>query len=243
MRLSICMAYYDNPSMLARHLAALEAAPWVLRRDVEYVVCDDGSPRWPAEAQPVDINLAIYRIKIDRRWNQDAARNVCVRHALGKWVLLTDIDHFLRPIELAHLVDRLPHLRAGTVYRFCRETAIDATLTEGTPYKPHPNSWLMTRTMFEKIGGYDERLSGYYGTDADFRDAVRGATASIEFLSSVLLRVPREIIPDASTTTYGRKEPIDEALGKLRASRPAGFRPLRFRFPYEKVRQCYFKNP
>jgi hypothetical protein len=54
-----------------------------------------------------------------------------------------------------------------------------------------------------------------------------------------LIRYPREVIPDASTTTYGRKEPQDGAnVPRIRAERALvkDWRPLRVTFPWE--RQC-----
>ena len=82
------------------------------------------------------------------------------------------------------------------VYRFSRVDAPDMT-----PYKPHPNSWVFTRGMFNRIGGYDERLSGFYGTDGEFGKRVERATAKVVLLDEVLIRYPREVIADASTTT------------------------------------------
>lgn len=237
--LSVCMAYYDNLTMLHRHLDALERLPIELRSRIEFVVCDDGSPRWPAFPHiPCNANLKIYRIGVDIRWNQDAARNVCVKHSAAPWLLLTDIDHFIPKRTLEACASR--KFDPQCVYRFTRETTADRSMKSSTPYKPHPNSWLMTREMFEAIGGYDERFAGYYGTDADFRDRVRKNARSIVMLKETILRVPREVIPDASTTTYQRKAPEDRRLGQLMAERAIipDWTTVRFRFPYSQVYEC-----
>ncbi len=115
------------------------------------------------------------------------------------------------------------------VYKFSRVSAPD-----NLPYKPHPNSWLMTKAMFSAIGGYDERLAGWYGTDGDFVERIL-PIAPVVMLKHPLIRVPRSVIPDASTTTLGRKSRQDfEAIQGLRKAN-AGTPPLNLSFPWEKV--------
>jgi hypothetical protein len=107
-----------------------------------------------------------------------------------------------------------------------------------TPYKPHPNSWMMTRKMFDRIGGYDERFSGFYGTDGEFRDRVKANAARVIILEEFpLIRVPRELVPDASTTRYGRKEKQDhDGVTRIRAQiAREGGKPKRLSFPYHQV--------
>jgi hypothetical protein len=94
------------------------------------------------------------------------------------------------------------------------------------------------------VGGYDERFAGHYGTDADFRDRV-SLKANIVTLPQKIIRVPRETIPDASTTTYVRKgDPIDAgAIPRIKAARAAiaRWRPKTLSFPYRKIYEC--SNP
>jgi hypothetical protein len=77
-------------------------------------------------------------------------------------------------------------------------------LHDGTPYHAHVNSYLLTADLFRESGGYDEAFAGYYGTDSTFRRriALFGRSVAID-IPLVLYR--REVIPDASTTHYGRK--------------------------------------
>lgn len=231
--ITLIMAYYDNPTMLGRHIDELEALPGELRERIRVIIVDDGSPHWPAVeafagAAPVD--LEIYRIDVDVRWNQDAARNIGVHHATTRWLLLTDIDHLVPIGTWRHLVAGDFHVK--TTYRFSR-----LSLPALEPYKPHPNSWFLSRKQFERIGGYDERFAGYYGTDFDFRNRAV-ALGPIVTLPDVLVRVPREVIADASTTTYERKAAIDkETMPRLRKARDAelGWKPKRLTFPYHRV--------
>lgn len=201
------------------------------------------------------------------RWNWLFARNLGMHQATTEWVLLTDIDHVLPADTLERIV--CGELDERSVYRTSRADAphpwpwskpacrcgkgpivyeqrgnkrVYVSGCSGlTPYKEHPNTWLMTRPMYDRIGGYDERLSGCYGTDGEFRDRVREHARAVVMLPDVLVRYPREIIPDASTdpAEFTRKndEKNDTELEVRRArrSREKDQRPKRLTFPWEFV--------
>jgi hypothetical protein len=160
-----------------------------------------------------------------------------VHHAKTSWVLLTDIDHLIPWKTLKAVL--CSELSDECAYTFRRVTEPDLT-----KYKPHPNSWLMTRALYHKAGGYDERFAasfgevwGVYGTDGAFKRQVQRIAPIIE-IKAPLIRVPRDVTPDASTTTYERRSPDMEArrakvrsLIKLSGDRT----PQRLTFPWERV--------
>lgn len=232
---SICLPYYLNAGMLAQQYDVISKYPKGVRKSIELIIVDDGSPRDPAVdvPRPKDLPpLRIFRMLEDIRWNQDACRNLAVAQAALPWVLLTDIDHLIPEATIQRAV--FGFLDPYLIYKFGRVSAPGLE-----PYKPHPNSWLMTKRMYSQIGGYDERFAGYYGTDAMFRDAAQ-RIAPIKMSKSVLIRVPREVIPDASTTTYGRKEPQDgenirRIKGEISGLPPKQRRPVTGRFAWEQV--------
>lgn len=241
-QLTFICAYYENPGMLREQQRAWRQYPDDLKARFHAIVTDDASPTRPAlpAVEPTGIgSFRLFRTLVDVRWNWLFCRNLGVSHSPTRWVLLTDIDHVLPPTTLRALLTE--ELDSDVIYRFSRVDAPDLT-----PYKPHPNSWLMTTTMFDRMGGYDERFSGFYGTDADFRDratmvpdhAATKPARAVVLRSDVLIRYPREVIPDASTTTYGRKEPQDhENVARIRAARGLipNWRPLRVTFPWEQL--------
>lgn len=228
--ITLCMPYYLNSGMLREHYRRIKGLPTVIRDNLEVLIVDDGSPELPAWGEELGCALSVYRISVDVRWNQDAARNIAAHHAKTQWLLLTDIDHLV-PRQTLERIMAGP-LEKHRVYRFGR---VSAPLLD--PYKPHPNSWFMTKGTYEKIGGYDERFAGLYGTDAEFRDRVNQHATTI-MLKEVLIRVPREVIADASTTTYLRKQPQDhEGIPRIKAQRALNpnWIPERLTFPYELV--------
>jgi hypothetical protein len=233
---TLVMAYYENAGMLAEQVWKWEHLPADIRENLHVVVVDDGSPTAPASAVKCTPSAAIglasfqlWRMGVDVRWNQDACRNIGVREAPTSWVLLTDMDHVVPEATWRRLM--LGKLKKRRVYRFGRVTA-----PAMTPYKHHPNSWALTRDMYWQAGGYDETLAGRYGTDGDFLNRVR-RTAETEDLPEVLIRYPRELIPDASTTTLERKSQADkEAINRLIKARTSDAAPLlHFSFPCARV--------
>lgn len=220
--------YYENPRFLGYQLERWAALSNFLRPHLSAIIVDDGSPGEAAQAvlterfHPVPIRL--YRIGPDVRWNWLAARNIGAHHAPEGWCLFTDMDHVAPEETLAALV--YGEHGAGIIYRFSRREH------DGKEIHPHPNSFFITRAMFWKAGGYDEALSGYYGTDGDMRRRL-AATAPIRTLSEHLER--HEYQGDSSTTAYKRKQPEDAAKKKIIATRGRGWRPRVLSFPYAEV--------
>lgn len=233
--ITLVLPFYENQGMLREQQRTWREYPADLKEKFHVVVVDDCSPTSPALPVVEDTGVAtfrLYRTKVDRRWNWLFARNLGMQVADTQWVLLTDIDHVLPAATLrALMTDRELHPR--TVYRLSRVDAPNLT-----PYKPHPNTWFLTRSMFEEIGGYDERFSGFYGTDAEFRDRVNANARAVVMRPEVLIRYPREVLADASTTTYGRKEHQDHVnVARIREERSKipNWRPLRLTFPFEQL--------
>jgi glycosyltransferase involved in cell wall biosynthesis len=232
--LTLCLPYYRNAGMLALQFERIRHLSRDLLSGLAVIVVDDGSPDGEAKGAEIGCPLTIFRIEVDVRWNQDAARNIAAHHADTRWLLLTDIDHIVSREAFSRALRT--KLQKQYVYRFGRTTLQPSGVE--TPYKPHPNSWLLTKNMYWQTGGYDERFAGYYGTDADFRDRLSEVAANFVMLPEHLIRVPRETLADASTTTYLRKQPED-AMGirRVKSERHgiADWKPLALSFPYRQI--------
>src|SRR4051812_27854987 len=108
-RLSFVMPYYDNPVMLAHQYSVWASYPERLKKRIEIVIVDDGSQSEPASnVLRIDNlpSLSIYRVLIDKPWNQHGARNLGAKLAEGPWLFLTDMDHVLPSESLEHLLER-----------------------------------------------------------------------------------------------------------------------------------------
>ena len=231
---SLIMAYYENPTMLQIHYDHIKKLPASIRGQMYLVIVDDGSPV-ESVAKPPSEDLGIcgfqlYRMDQDIRWNQDACRNIGARHAETEWMILTDMDHVV-PVETwVQLTGR----------SWCRDVAYTfgrKMMPDMKDYKAHPNSWFMSKRLYDEMGGYDERFAGIYGTDGDFAERLR-KVAPVKGLKVPLICYPRSVVPDASTTTYLRKQPEDDA-GKRRVkeqrAKEKNKKPKRYLFPYHRV--------
>jgi hypothetical protein len=210
-QLSLVMPYYRNPQMLQFQYAQWASYDDALKKRLQIVLVDDGSPNEMAAnvVRPDDLpDLRIYYVLEDRLWHQHGARNLGAFQAEGKWLLLTDMDHML-PIEsLREIFKRMDKLDPSHVYTLDRREATTGEYTLGRTgkHKPHPNSFLLTKDLYWKIGGYDEDYCGVYGTDGLFKS--RAFTVGVQdHLDGVhLLRYWRNVIPDSSTRDVPRKE-------------------------------------
>jgi hypothetical protein len=224
---TLVMPFYQNPQFLRQHLSWWATFQEDVLQWMTAIIVDDGSPQPAADAikgLSLPMTTGLFRIEQDVRWNWLAARNVGMHHARRGWCLLTDIDHVV-PESTARALIYGQH-DPSVIYGFSR---IEHT---GEKLAAHPNSWFMTREMFWRIGGYDETLSGHYGTDGDWRRRC-AAVAPIQILSDRLIR--HEYQGDSSTTRYKRKQPEDAAVKGLIAARRPGWTPKTLSFPYHQV--------
>ena len=195
--ITLVYAYFENAKMLERHLE--EWQQYNNKDQYRAVIVDDCSKRNPAYFYVKDIQqpfpIELYRINTDIPWNQDGARNLAMTHTQG-WCLITDMDHLLSKESAGQLLE-LP-LDISQTYRPAR---IKAKLRD--THHPHPNSYLMHRENYWKIGGYDESYRGYYGTDGIFGRQVKKLTG-ITNIEIPLTLFGRTDIDDAATDDYGR---------------------------------------
>lgn len=234
-KITIVMAYYENGGMLDRHLSEWASYPDEYKRHFKAIIVDDGSPIDPAEPhlinQQAGFPIELYRIGVDIPWNQNGARNLGMKYADG-WCLMTDMDLLLEK-DMVLPVIRMASHKPFRYFIPARKRAVD-----GKPYKRHPNSYIIHRDLFWRAGGYDESFCGYYGTDSTFRNRLAQFGERIEVDDIVLTLFGREVIPDASTTAYGRKDskyylPNNPALVERKRAGLPPIKPLNF--PWERV--------
>ena len=218
--------FYDNARFFARQCAEFwQACPIELRRYVKAIVVDDGSPRRVEIPLNTPFPLRLFRIEKDVPWNWLAARNIGAFEAAESWLLLTDMDHVIPAETFRSLVNGAHNPTCS--YFFSRR---DHT---GKVIPPHSASFFLTRKRFWDVGGYDETLSGHYGTDGEFRRRL-APIAPIHVVPEELIRY--ESVDDASTIRYRRKLPEDAtAVAALVKARGPHWTPKVLSFPYHEV--------
>lgn len=224
--ITLVYAYYENGKMLDRHLEE-----WMRYRHKEkfsVIIVDDCSHRDPAKDhfQGIDIGfpVSLYRITTDIPWNQNGARNLAMTFATD-WCLITDMDHLLSVKNAGRLIqqplDKKHHYKP------------QRRLDEGSKHHQHPNTYVLHRDLYWDAGGYDEAFCGYYGSDSTFRRQLKKISTCIDFENIHTNLYSREVIPDASTTKFGRKDSKyhvsnSEELSRRRREHTPPIEPLNF---------------
>lgn len=187
---------------------------------LEVLVIDDGSSDGtPAVARSYGDRITYLR---QPHAGQSVARNHGVRVARGDLVAFLDADDLAHPTKLARQVARF---EARPELDLCQALACDFWSADipaerreevrGLP-RPHPrhiDTWLVRRSLFERIGGLDPEMK--VGETAEWHWRARESGAPIELLPEVVAY--RRV--HANNMTKGRREEqIDSLFTLLRAA-------------------------
>lgn len=233
---TLCLPYYENPGMLARQIDTWNSYDEETRAQVSVAIVDDGSPRNPAldvlKAKPSKVKVRLWRVLENKPWNQHGARNLAAKAIGGDgWLLMTDIDHLLEAPDALKVVRA--SLKPVHHYTFDR-----VSLPDRAPYKRHCNTFLVTRGAYWNAGGYDEDYCGTYGGDGPFLRHLARVAPEKRLEGVQVVRVPRDVLPDASTTEWprvGEYKDAYRALHKAKNKRGEVKPTNPLRFAWERV--------
>lgn len=223
-KLSVITHHYNNWSCAKLHLEDRARLPIPLLRDTEFVLVDDASSTEFTLDAPQGTIIA--RIMEDIPWNQPGARNLGVSLATADWLLLTDVDHRIPETSLKQIVDSLPSLDRGTLYRLHRITL------SGDKVGPHANTFIVSAEGFSGIGGVDEDFSGHYGCEDklfEWRWIKNGGVVAVHPSYCVVDTTPHSSTVDLSRD-LSRNRALLEAKIKAREFKNSG---AKLRFSWE----------
>ncbi|HMF59116.1 MAG TPA: glycosyltransferase [Vicinamibacterales bacterium] len=238
--ITLVYAFYDNKNMLLRHLREwLSYAPEA-KVAIKIIVVDDASPSCNAadivrEFGYTGMDIQVYRVKKDTPWNQDGARNLAMTQCATEWAFMTDMDHLLPRSQAKLILEFVEDSAEAGWYYMPNQYLVHG----GSLNRPHPNTYLMRRDDFWRMGGYDEDFAGWYGSDGNFRKCAKGAglmEIPIMHFHTVVFRAGD--IQDANTK-LSRKEgpmyaPLNHKLERKRRGPPyRAVNPVRFEWKRE----------
>lgn len=200
--LTLVYAFYNNEEKrLAIQCAAWNGYPEDIRAKLSINLVDDGS-KVQLMIKPHPLNLSIYRIKEDIKWNTPGALNLGVLEAPTDWVITLDSDCILDNDAITRLMTELsPDPRS--VYYFEKTKRIYKDKVVYRRY--HPCASLMHKETFKIIGGFDEdfvgaRSGGYAVWDRDFEDRITKTTDKF-YRTSIMNVTITEFMPDVTGGT------------------------------------------
>lgn len=232
--ITVIIPYYESPLMLQKQLDTVAKYP----DQYEIIIVDDCSKQFPAEKVISKKNkVKLYRIDTDIPWNREGARNLGATVAANNTIIQIDTDHVLP----GHCAENLLHifLDAKCWYRFprFRVGAADDTRKKDTipdsqeygPIKPHIDSYLCTKKLYWKVGGYNEDYSGCLGGGGPFLKRMGEIAGAPRLLpDDIYLEVyTKHVINDASVRDLSRDKTEFRRRKQLYGTQK-GKNPLRF---------------
>jgi len=171
MKISVVITYYNQPEVLEWCLGYI--CNWLgsTIANTEVIIVDDGSKEHPAFPVVRRIErkffkthwFQIYKVVPDIPWNQCGARNLGASVAKHEWLLMLDVDHTVDCTEMDTILNTTHQTRTKRWFTFDR-----LNINTEQPLHPAKNIFLMTKKDFNRVGGYDEDLTGQYLQDRLF---------------------------------------------------------------------------
>lgn len=129
-----------------------------------------------------DDRVSLFRVTEDKGFNSHGARNLAMQHTTTEWNVLIDIDYKL--VDVDNLIQQLdnneletdaPHF-FGVVHKYSGKTHIE---------RASINDFLVTKTLFWKVKGYDPEFIGLHAGDRRFIDRLQSVRT--DQINSLLL--------------------------------------------------------
>jgi hypothetical protein len=169
---SIIISVLDSHEVFRRQLLHFND---MLPQGFEVLIVDDGSEVPLAFDGVLGFPFRLLNSHDTRPWTNNLARNKAATLASGEYLLMTDIDHIIT----AEAVEDVRSFQ-GDMLVFSRQVAqLDPQgkiCNLGATKPPHCNTFAIRKTLFERMGGYEQIYRGY-GTDWVLRERYRNLVA------------------------------------------------------------------
>jgi hypothetical protein len=171
--LTLVMAVYGQPLMLAKQIEIIGHYSADVRSKLNVVIVDDcGVPSVSVLdvgfTAPLVKSLKLFRVDKDIPWNQPGARNLGMHHSAG-WCLMIDPDMVFDDPTMRRMLQAAEKLTRGRAVKYGLKHENSGKLDMTSP-----NTWLLHRDDFFAVGGYDEDFAGAKGwSDVQLLDILR----------------------------------------------------------------------
>lgn len=173
--ISIVVAVYGQPKMLARQLEEFATYQDDIRKHLELIIVDDhGDPAVTEQegaAFGALLRTEVYRVLDDIPWNQMGARNLGMKMARHEWCLMIDPDMVIDAPTMLRMIAATNALKPGHLVKYglkhVNEPKRDVDMSS-------PNTYLIRKSDFWQVGGYDEDFAGNKGwSDVQLLDVLK----------------------------------------------------------------------
>lgn len=211
---SLIHPYYNDEKRLALQLKVWGGWSSRVCKNLDITLIDDGGSRPLAltDAQKQmfhdkGIKIAVYRILKDLKWNTPGALNLGVLMAPKPWVLFMDSDCFIDSENAERLLDYHPAITHEA--KFARKRYGDPATERLELVRYLPCAMLMHKTLFNKVGCFDEDFTGansggygFFDNEFDGRIIKIGAWGASEFDPNHTV-APGVIVGEWMPSVYG----------------------------------------
>ena len=169
-RVSIIIAVLDSHEVVLRQLKYFNRFIPDHYNWAEVIIMDDGSDPPIFFDLSIHYQLRIIRTDDKRPWSQPCARNAGAKLARGEYLFMTDIDHIISrqafETALSFEGDKMVFPREWAIldkrYRIRRDPDVLSTygLINGKGAGSHANTFVMRKSIFDELGGYDDFARG-----------------------------------------------------------------------------------
>lgn len=161
-RFTVGYTYYDEPELLSEQIKLWNRYP----HQIEIILVDDGSQKYPAENYTSLIEhpgFRLYKVDEDLGFNSHGCRNLIAHVSASDNILFSDIDCHFSPETMAFL--KRISFNKDKFYKF---SFYYANKFQYHVYPGHPNVFLVNKQGFWEAGGYDESFTGWHTGDREF---------------------------------------------------------------------------